>query len=62
MKKLLIPFFAISILVSCGEEKDQVTAQDRDAVSNISADGDLTPSQRKKMRKTSRKRPKHKLT
>ena len=41
MKKLLIPFFAISILVSCGEEKDQVTAQDRDAVSNISADGDL---------------------
>ncbi len=50
MKKLLIPFFAISILVSCGEEKDQVTAQDRDAVSNISADGDLTPAQRKKMK------------
>jgi hypothetical protein len=50
MKKLLIPFLAISILVSCGEEKDQVTAQNGDAKSNVSADEDLTPAQRKKIK------------
>ena len=55
MKKLLIPFFTISILVSCGEETEQITAQSGDAVSNVSADADLSPAQRKKMEENYKK-------
>lgn len=51
MKKLLIPFFALSILISCGEQADQVTAQSGDAVSNVNADEDLSPAERQKMDK-----------
>ncbi|NRA12510.1 MAG: DUF1573 domain-containing protein [Crocinitomicaceae bacterium] len=58
MKKLLIPFFTISILVSCGEETEQITAQSGDAVSNVSADADLSPAQRKKMEENYKKEAK----
>jgi hypothetical protein len=49
MKKLFIPLFAVTVLLSCGEETEKITAQKGESVSNVSADADLTPAQKKKM-------------
>lgn len=49
MKKLLIPVFTVAILLSCGDDSKKITAQSGEAVSNVSADSDLTPAERKKM-------------
>lgn len=49
MRKLLIPVFAASILLSCGDDTNKITAQNGEAVSNVSADEDFSPAERKKM-------------
>jgi hypothetical protein len=49
MKNLLIPVFAVTVLLSCGEETDKIKAQSGEPVSTVSADSELTPAQIKKM-------------
>lgn len=49
MRKLFIPVFTVAILLSCGDDTKKITAQEGEAVSNISADSDLSPEQRKQM-------------
>jgi len=50
MRKLLIPVFAVTILLSCGDDTKKITAQSGEPVSNASAEKDLTPAQVKKMK------------
>ena len=50
MRKLFIPVFTVAILLSCGDHNSKkITAQEGEAISNVSADSDLSPAQRKKM-------------